>query len=102
MLDKFTVQGIVALFIAISFVALVTLWMVHPPSGDQAVISLLNALIMVVGSAFLQVTGYFFGSSSGSKAKDDTQTKLVEKLALNNKSIDDQPEAQDELRKPGG
>lgn len=79
--NKFSVQGVLALGIAIAFVGLVALWMLHPPSGDKDVLALLNALIMVVGSAFLSIVNFFFGSSTGSKEKDDNQRDLLDRMA---------------------
>ena len=65
-------REVISGLIVVAFVGLVLLWMLHAPTGDPATLSLLNALIMVVGSAFTTVCNYYFGSSSGSKAKDDT------------------------------
>lgn len=81
--DKMTVQGVLAIGITIAFPALVLLWMLRPPTGDASSIALLNALIMVVGSAFLSVIGYYYGSSSSSKDKEETNKALVDKVIKN-------------------
>lgn len=79
--NNWNVQAALALGIALSFVALVTVWMLHPPQGDEAHLSLLNALVMVVGTAFLTVVNWYFGSSAGSKDKDQSQHELLDRMA---------------------
>lgn len=84
--DKMTVQGILAVGLCVAFPALVLLWMIRPPTGDASSIALLNALIMVVGSAFLSVIGYYYGSSSSSKDKEETNKALTDKIIKNGES----------------
>ena len=104
MLDKITTQNILSLGVSLAFVLLVWIWMVHPPTGDKDTLALLNALVMVVGSAFLAVINYHFGSSSGSKDKDTANKDLLQQVttALTNGTVPKaEPEATDALR-PGG
>lgn len=65
-------QPILAILVAVAFISLVALWMLRPPTGDAASLALLNALIMVVGTAFLTIVNFYFSSSRGSSGKDDT------------------------------
>lgn len=78
--DKLSVQGSLAIGVGVSFVGLVLLWMLRPPEGDPASLSLLNALVMVVGTSFLTVVNWYFGSSSESKTKGDAQAVMLDKL----------------------
>jgi len=71
-------QGILAVVVVGAFIILVGIWMWRPPSGDQATMALVNALVMVVGSGFMTVLNYYFGSSSGSKDKDETISRMAQ------------------------
>ena len=70
-------QAILAVVVVTAFITLVAIWMVAPPRGDQATMALVNALVMVVGSGFMSVLNYYFGSSSGSRDKDETISRMA-------------------------
>jgi hypothetical protein len=70
-------QPIIAIIVIVAFIALVLIWMLHTPSGDASQLALLNALIMVVGTAFMTIVNYYFSSSKGSANKDDTINALA-------------------------
>lgn len=67
-----TLQGMIAFLVTVSFVAIILVWMFHPPKGDAGSIAVLNTLVGALAAAFGMVVSYFYGSSSGSKDKDDT------------------------------
>lgn len=71
------IRAMIAVMVIVSFVGLVTLWMIRPPSGEASQLTMLNALIMVLGTALLTVINYLFGSSKGSSDKDETIAKAV-------------------------
>lgn len=58
------------------FFAIIGAWMYYPPQGDGASLAVLNTLTGMMGTSFAGVITYFFGSSSGSKAKDDTIAQM--------------------------
>lgn len=74
--SAFSIQNCLAIMVTIGFFGIVVGWMYQPPQGDGASIAVLNTLTGMMGSAFLGVITYFFGSSSGSREKDDTIKNL--------------------------
>jgi hypothetical protein len=77
MFGAFDTQPIIAIVIILAFIVLVLIWMLHTPSGDASQLALLNALIMVVGTAFMTIVNYYFSSSKGSTGKDSTIAALA-------------------------
>jgi hypothetical protein len=68
---------VIALIVVLAFIGLVALWMLRPPTGDAASLSLLNALVMVVGTAFLTVINNYFSSTRESAEKNATIRALA-------------------------
>jgi hypothetical protein len=60
----------ISIIVTVGFVAVLTLWMLHPPSSEPATINVLSILIGSLGASFVQVCNYWLGSSAGSAAKD--------------------------------
>lgn len=63
----------------LAFFVLAMLWMLYPATGEPSQLSLLNALVMVVGMSFLTATQSYFRSSKGSAAKE----KTIRTIAVN-------------------
>jgi heme A synthase len=61
---------ILAYFLTVGFFGLLYWMMRHEVPGTNK--DLLNILVGVLGSAWVQVVSYYFGSSAGSSKKDDT------------------------------
>lgn len=65
-------QRILAFVVVASLVTVTFVWMFRPPSGEAGSIAVLNTLIgALIGMSGL-VTNYYFSSSKGSQAKDET------------------------------
>ncbi len=77
MFDRFTIQATVAFSVVASFILVILLWMFHPPTGAPETINVLTTLTGILGGAFTGIVGFFFGSSQGSKDKDDTISKIA-------------------------
>jgi uncharacterized membrane protein YeaQ/YmgE (transglycosylase-associated protein family) len=67
-------QTIIAFLIVLGFLGVVGAWFVFPVKGDAG---LFNLLLGMLGSGFGTIIQYFFGSSSGSKAKDETISNIA-------------------------
>lgn len=80
----FSIQNCLAIMVTLGFFAIIGAWMYQPPQGDGASIAVLNTLTGMMGTAFAGVVSYFFGSSSGSKEKDDT----IKNMKTNQNSTD--------------
>lgn len=80
-MKNFVLQCFLAFVIIVSFLAVVLIWIFHPPSGDPSAMAVLNTLVGSLAAAFGMVVSYFFGSSSGSSAKDDTINTMIGKAA---------------------
>jgi hypothetical protein len=70
-LPQCNAQAVLAVVVVVAFIALVAVWMVEPPQADDKIMTMVNALVMMVGTGFLTVVNYYFGSSAGSKDKDE-------------------------------
>lgn len=77
---------VIALFFIFFFV-LVTL-MYRPLTVNESIMTLLTALIGMLAQKMSTVIDFHFGSSRGSKEKDDAQTKMVERVLSNPPSAD--------------
>lgn len=64
-------RTLLAFFIATAFVGAVFFWMVRPPDVKPEQLSVLNMMLGALIGAFVTVIGFDFGSSAGSKSKDD-------------------------------
>lgn len=78
MLQKLDTATALAILVCISFVMVIFGWMFFPPrAADPASLAVLNTLTGVLGTAFVAVVQFFFGSSKGSKDKDDTISQMA-------------------------
>ncbi len=76
-------KGFIAIFIVGAFVTAVFVWMLFPPTKvDQAALTVINMLLGALVAKFGTVVDFNFGSSQGSKDKDDAQNKMVEKMVI--------------------
>lgn len=67
---------ILALFITIGFFSLLSYMLLREvPAGNKDV---LNILLGSLGTAWITIIGYFFGSSAGSKTNADSIRKIAE------------------------
>jgi hypothetical protein len=65
---------VLACVVTLGFFGLLTLVCFHdPPSGMK---DILLAMIGTLGTAWVAIISYYFGSSAGSRAKDDTISKM--------------------------
>lgn len=70
-------QYFLALVVMVAFLAVIVIWIFHPPTGEAGQLAVLNTLVGALGAAFGMVVSYFFGSSSGSQQKDETINTLA-------------------------
>jgi hypothetical protein len=63
------VQASLAFVVFVGFFG--ALWLLMTVEPGQAMREALLALVGVLGAGFTQVIGFYFGSSSGSQAKDE-------------------------------
>jgi Na+/proline symporter len=80
--ENLNIRAIIAALVIMSFVGLVTLWMLHPPTGDTAQVTMVNTLITMLGTAMLTIVNYLFGSSKGSTDKDETISRAVNGVSV--------------------
>jgi hypothetical protein len=70
-------QKILAFLIVIALIVVILIWIFHPPTGDAASNSVLNVLVgALVGMAGMVAT-FYFGSSQGSKDKDQALSAIA-------------------------
>lgn len=69
------VQRGLAWFICISFVVLIFLWVLKPPTMAPESMAQLNQLVSTLQNILLLAIGFFFGSSKSSQNKDDALMK---------------------------
>jgi hypothetical protein len=77
MMWKEIFRSFLALFWSIMFGAVITLWMLRPPTGTEGTMAMLNALLGSLVTITVGAVGYYFGSSSGSQQKDDTISAMA-------------------------
>lgn len=71
--SAFSIQNTLAILITIGFFGVFGAWMYLPPHAENVgALATLNQLTGAIVVAFAGIVSYFFGSSSGSKEKDDT------------------------------
>ena len=70
-------QKILAFLIVVALIVVILIWIFHPPTGDAASNSVLNVLVgALVGMAGMVAT-FYFGSSQGSKDKDQALSAIA-------------------------
>lgn len=74
----FDVRTIVAFCIILIFAGTMFLWMIRAPVMDEGQAAVLNMLIGALIGSTTTVIGFYFGSSSGSKDKDDALINVAE------------------------
>ncbi len=68
-------RAILAVFLVMSVVAITFLVLIHPPASDNQLAQVLVGALVTTGLA--AIIGFYFGSSSSSKDKDDTISSMV-------------------------
>lgn len=72
------ILNMLAVIIVLGFFAVIGAWMYYPPAGDNTTaLATLNQLTGALTLAFGGIISYFFGSSTGSKAKDDVINQMA-------------------------
>jgi hypothetical protein len=69
-----TLPGALAVLITFMVIGIGGLFAFHPPDPTNQI---LTGLISTVSTVFVMVFSYYFGSSSGSKEKDDTVKQIA-------------------------
>ena len=70
-------QGFLAIAIIVLIAAIVMILLTHPPAIDERTSGVLMTIVGVLIACLKDVYSFFFGSSSGSKSKDDAMVKLA-------------------------
>jgi hypothetical protein len=76
-------QKLLAFILVIAFIVIILVWMFHPPSAEAATTSVLYTLVGTLGGMAGAVVTFYFGSSKGSKDKDDTMQKIATQATSN-------------------
>lgn len=71
-------QCVLAFLLNGAFIAVIFVWIFHPPAADAASTAVLNTLVGTLGGMAGMVDTFYFGSSKGSKDKDDTISSALE------------------------
>lgn len=71
--ERFDTRSAIAMVLIIAMVAMAFLLAIRNPDSD--IFKMLMGGLVTVG--FASVIGFYFGSSSGSKAKDDTLNQIA-------------------------
>ncbi len=75
MLQRVSVQSYVAVMLSTSTVAMIFLLILHPMQQADDVTKTAIGAMLTVG--FASIINFYFGSSQGSKAKDDTLNAIA-------------------------
>jgi hypothetical protein len=70
-------QRLLAFIIVTSFIVVIIIWLFHEPQGDAGANAVLNMLMGSLASLAGMVATFYFGSSKGSKDKDDTISSIA-------------------------
>lgn len=78
----FDTRSSLALAIVGAFVTVIFVLIFFPPSGiPPEILAIVNMLVGALSAKFSTVVDFNFGSSQGSKDKDDAQNALVKNMA---------------------
>lgn len=69
--------GLIAALVVLGFFGVLGLLVFHPVAVDSAMSDILKIMTGTLGAKFSDVVQYHFGSSSGSKSKDDILKGIV-------------------------
>ncbi len=78
-------RAILAVFLVVSVVSITFLVILHPPASDNQLAQVLVGALVTTGLA--AIIGFYFGSSSSSKDKDDTISSMVIKQPTPDKPL---------------
>lgn len=70
-------QRLLAFIILVSFIVVIVIWLFHAPTGDAGSNAVLNMLMGSLAAMAGNVITFYFGSSKGSKDKDDTISSIA-------------------------
>jgi len=73
--DKLSVQSYIAVLLSTATVALIFLLVLRPMTASDDVTKTAIGALLTVG--FATIISFYFGSSQGSKAKDDTLNQIA-------------------------
>ena len=76
-------QKLLAFILVIAFIVVIIIWMFLPPKGDAGIMAVLNTLVGTLGGMTGTVVTFYFGSSQGSKSKDDALNSIAVKTTGN-------------------
>jgi hypothetical protein len=68
---------LISSFVVLGFFGIIILLILHPASVSTDVADILKILTGTLGGQFVTVVQYHFGSSAGSKAKDDVLHQIA-------------------------
>jgi FtsH-binding integral membrane protein len=86
-LQKLDTATSLAFLVTGAFILVVFGWMFFPPkASDAGSLAVLNTLTGVLGTSFVSIMTFYFGSSKGSKDKDDTISQMAVAGAQNGNS----------------
>jgi len=70
-------QKLLAFIVVVGFLAVVFVWLFHPPAGDNSELAVLNTLIGSLGGFTAMIVTYYFGSSRSAANKDETLKQIA-------------------------
>lgn len=70
-------QRLLAFIVVVALIIEILIWMFHPPVGDAGAMAVLNMLLGAHVGYVGAVITFYFGSSKGSKDKDDTISSIA-------------------------
>jgi hypothetical protein len=70
-------QRLLAFIIVVAFIIVIVIWLFHAPTGDAGSNAVLNMLMGSLAAMAGGVVTFYFGSSKGSKDKDDTISSIA-------------------------
>ena len=70
-------QRLLAFIIVVAFIIVIIIWLFHAPVGDAGSNAVLNMLMGSLAAMAGGVVTFYFGSSKGSKDKDDTISSIA-------------------------
>jgi uncharacterized protein YcbK (DUF882 family)/soluble lytic murein transglycosylase-like protein len=87
-------------FVVVTFTLIICVLIVNPPKKDdlnQGYQSLINVLVGALAAGYSTVLGYYFGSSVGSRGKDQSIATFAANLSESPRTLPPQPSPQSDL-----